>query len=267
MTVLKPLNRQQLEELFDKRSLDVLRFFIKKAMIAQPEILVGQIPRGIQVPKEHIEQWIVQAIGGKPVGAGSYPIDIVHGTVGIDVKMLAAKTKNNGELSFSDSGETSLAQKFTDSGENLDDLFKNEKNEEIIEGWKRILYNKLNEVVVVQALEKVYYFFILRSESKIHLCAAEVNLDQISQLKMVKRTESSIFLQGLIDPSFGNAKIYKAKKRLELRLKPRHWYECGYTLDFDLDFEVRARNIRELMEYGTLYDYKKELCKFLMDEE
>lgn len=93
--MLKPLNKAELEELFDERSLEVLRFYIKKAMIAQPEPLIGQNPLAIQVPKEHIEQWIVQSIGGKPVGAGSYPVDIVHGNYGIDVKMLAAKTNNN----------------------------------------------------------------------------------------------------------------------------------------------------------------------------
>lgn len=264
--VLKPLTRSELEDMFDERSLEVLRFYIKKAMIAQPEILVGQSPLGIQVPKEHIEQWIVQAIGGKPVGAGSYAIDIVHGNSGIDVKMLAAKSNKNGELATSDSGETSLAQKFTDSGVDLDNMFKERKYDEIVDGWKDILYKKLNRVRAEQSLDKLYYFFILRAENKFHLCATSVDVNKITDLKMLRATDSSVFIDGLIDERFGNSKIYKAKKRLELRLKPKYWHECNYTLDFDLDFVVPARNIRQLLEDGKLTEYKKELCEFLMND-
>ncbi|MGL5712784.1 MAG: hypothetical protein ACRCX2_07175 [Paraclostridium sp.] len=264
--ILNPLTKAQLEELFDTRSLEVLRFYIKKAMIAQPEILVGQAPLGVQVPKEHIEQWIVQAIGGKPVGAGSYAIDIVHEDSGIDVKMLAAKSTKNGELANSDSGETSLAQKFTDSGADLDTLFKEKKFDEIVDGWKDILSKKLNRVCTEQSLNKIYYFFILRSESKFHLCATQVNISEIENLSVLRGTDSSVFVDGLIDERFGNGKIYKAKKRLELRLKPKYWYECKYTLDFDLDFIVPARNIRQLLEDGNLAEYKKELCDFLMND-
>ena len=264
--ILNPLTKAQLEELFDTRSLEVLRFYIKKAMIAQPEILVGQTPLSVQVPKEHIEQWIVQAIGGKPVGAGSYAIDIVHENSGIDVKMLAAKSNKNGELATSDSGETSLAQKFTDSGVDLDIMFKEKKYAEIVDGWKDILYKKLSRVCAEQSLDKIYYFFILRAENKFHLCAAQVDISQIENLSVLRGTDSSVFVDGLIDERFGNGKIYKAKKRLELRLKPKYWYECKYTLDFDLDFVVPARNIRQLLEDGKLAEYKKELCEFLMNE-
>lgn len=264
--ILTPLTKFQLEELFDTRSLEVLRFYIKKAMIAQPEILVGQAPLGIQVPKEHIEQWIVQAIGGKPVGAGNYAIDIVHEDSGIDVKMLAAKSTKYGELATSDSGETSLAQKFTDSGVDLDILFKERKYTEIVDGWKDILYKKLSRVCIEQSLDKIYYFFILRAENKFHLCATQVDISQIENLSVLRGTDSSVFVDGLIDERFGNGKIYKAKKRLELRLKPKYWYECKYTLDFDLDFVVPARNIRQLLEDGNLAEYKKELCDFLMND-
>lgn len=262
--MLKALSRSELEELFDERSLEVLRFYIKKAMLAQPEPLVGQDPLAIQVPKEHIEQWIVQAIGGKPVGAGSYPVDIVHGTCGIDVKMLAAKTNNKGELTAGDSGETSLAQNFKDSGAGLDGLFKEEKYNEIVDGWKEILHNKLDNVCEEQHLDKIYYFFILRAKNKIHLCATSVDLSKIDTLEVLKGTDSSVFITGLIDSSFGYGKIYKAKKRLELRLKPKYWYDNNCTLDFDLDFSVPAKNIRQLLEDGNLSEYKKELCDFLM---
>ncbi|MGG5461192.1 hypothetical protein [Clostridium sp. B9] len=264
--ILKPVRKSELMEIFDETSLDVLRFYIKKAMLSQPEILIGQDPLSVQVPKEHIEQWIVQAIGGKPVGAGSYPVDIIHGKYGIDVKMLAAKTTKNGELANSDSGETSLAQKFTESGVALDEMFKERKYGDIVDGWKDILFNKLNRVCKEQSLEKIYYFFILRSEKNFHLCATSVDINEINNMDVLRGTDSSVFVSGLIDERFGNGKIYKAKKRLELRLKPKYWYEAGYTLDFDLDFIIPAKNIRNLIKEGSLEEYSRELYKFLINE-
>ncbi|EGS9998644.1 hypothetical protein ACV3R4_06090 [Clostridium perfringens] len=264
--ILTPVSKDELMEIFDETSLEVLRFYIKKAMISQPEILIGQDPLSVQVPKEHIEQWIVQAIGGRPVGAGSYPVDIIHGKYGIDVKMLAAKTTKNGELANSDSGETSLAQKFTESGVDLDEMFKNRRYNDIVDGWKDILFNKLNRVCQEQSLEKIYYFFILRAERNFHLCATSVNINEIKNMAVLRGTDSSVFVSGLIDERFGNGKIYKAKKRLELRLKPKYWYEAGYTLNFDLDFIISAKNIRELVEKGDLKKYYEELFKLLTNE-
>ncbi|MGU8654156.1 hypothetical protein ACV3RG_10480 [Clostridium perfringens] len=262
--ILTPLTKNELMEIFDETSLEVIRFYIRKAMISQPEILVGQAPLLVQVPKEHIEQWIVQAIGGKAVGAGSYPVDIILNDCGIDVKMLAAKTTRNGELANSDSGETSLAQKFTESGVNLDTMFKERKFDEIVDGWKDILFKKLDKVCQEQSLKKIYYFFILRSEKAFHLCATSVDINEIKNMSVLKGTESSVFVNGLIDERFGNGKIYKAKKRLELRLKPKYWFESKYTLNFDLDFIVPAKNIRNLINEGSLNDYANELCEFLI---
>ncbi|GIM33922.1 hypothetical protein [Paraclostridium bifermentans] len=264
--MLTPLKKSELEKFFDEESLKVLRFFIKKALISQPEPLIDQDPLPIQVPKEHIEQWIVQAIGGKSVGAGSYPVDIVHGTCGIDVKMLSAKTNAKGNLTSGDSGETSLAQNFKDSGASLDSLFKEKKYDQIVDGWKCILHNKLDNVCIEQNLNQIYYFFILRAQTKIHLCATSVDLSKIDNLKVLKGTDTNVFIDGLIDSSFGNGRIYKSKKRLELRLKPKHWYENNCTLDFDLDFNPPSIDIRQLLADGTLSDHEKDLCDFLLSD-
>ena len=77
--VLTPLTKKQLEEIFDDAALEVIDYFLEKTILLQPEILDGQDELPIQIPKEHIEQWFVQAIHAKPVGAGSYPVDIILG--------------------------------------------------------------------------------------------------------------------------------------------------------------------------------------------
>ena len=65
--MLTPLTKNELLQIFDKIALNVLELCMKKLLISQPERLVGQHPLPIQVPKEHIEQWVVQAIGATPV--------------------------------------------------------------------------------------------------------------------------------------------------------------------------------------------------------
>lgn len=264
--ILEPMTKQDLEDIFDKTALEVIEFYIQKASIAQPELLQGQQPKALQVPKEHIEQWILQAIGGIPVGAGSYPVDIVKDDIGIDVKMLSAKCNKDGNLSDADSGETSLAQKFRDTGVGLDALFANKQYVTIVDGWKNILESKLVGVMQEQTLSKIYYIFILRGESKIYLCATKVNVSEIQSLSYDKATDSSVFVGNLIDSNFGYGKIYKAKKRLELRLKPKHWVENGYTIDFNINIKLQAKNIRNLIEINEISNYKKELYSQLVGE-
>ena len=47
-------------------------------------------PNYKEIPKEHIEQWFVQALNAQSVGAGSYPVDILMpNQYGADVKMLS----------------------------------------------------------------------------------------------------------------------------------------------------------------------------------
>ena len=64
----------------------------------------------------------------------------------------------------------------------------------------------------------------------------EVQVDMIghTQADLEKTANSkkveSIFINGFIDSTLGNAKIYKAKKRLELRLKPLAWFEQGLCI-------------------------------------
>ncbi|MDY7061495.1 MAG: hypothetical protein SO136_01075 [Sarcina ventriculi] len=269
--ILQPLNKKELSLIFDDTSLAVLEFCMRKALIAQPERLLNQPPLPIQVPKEHIEQWVVQAIGAIPVGAGSYPVDIIKPKdFGADIKMLSCKLNVNGTLSDTTSGETSLAQKFSGAGVDLDSAFAKGEFNEIVDDWKSILLNKFNRVYLEQSIDKILYIFILRGGNKFYLCACKVNTDNISHMcpSLNTSTHISVYIDKFIDDNFGNAKIYKSKKRLELRLKPKYWVENGYTIEFDFsNYIPPIKNLRQMVENKTIDNYLKNIMGYVLDDK
>lgn len=260
--ILEPLTKLELKNIFDKTAIETLNFFIKKSLFAQPERIPGQPPLPIQIPKEHIEQWVVQAIDASPVGAGSYAVDVVkEGQFGADVKMLSCKTDGLGTLKDSDSGETSLAQNFKDTGIGLDELFANRDYNRILDGWKNILFKKLDKVIREQGVSQIYYIFILRADTSFHLCGMKVNIDQLDEMTYGKATQSSLFVDNFIDPDYGKVKIYKAKKRMELRLRPKYWVDHNLTLDFNLHSITDEIRVRDLIEGDKLKEYQESLLK------
>ena len=236
MNILRPLTKEELQYFFSEHSLKVIQYFMNTSLFAQPEVYQDKKSLPIQIPKEHLEQWFVQALQVEAVGAGSYPIDILKPNEwGADVKMLSCKLLQNGSLGRSQSGETSLAQKFKLTGTNLDEAFKKKEFNLIINGWIDILYQKLNAVKKEKDIDKLYYFFFLRgTEKESYICAFEINTDAINNtvitLKENVKAKESIYLNGLIDEKYGTGKIYKAKKRLELRLKPKNLYDDGFLV-------------------------------------
>lgn len=56
MFVLRPISKIELLELLDPKAQEVIQYFIKKSLFAEPEPLPEQEARAVQVPKEHIEQ-------------------------------------------------------------------------------------------------------------------------------------------------------------------------------------------------------------------
>ena len=237
--VLRPLEKVELEKFFNTHALKVIRYFINKSLFSQPEKLINQdkdLP--IQIPKEHIEQWLVHALWVKWVGSWSYPIDVFnpHENWGADIKMLSAKVDRAGKLITGDSGETSLAQKFREAWAGLDELFNEWKYQQVKDEWLWIYQRKLEEVISAHNLEHIYYFILIRGGNSFYFVGMEVQVDMIghTQADLEKTANSkkveSIFINGFIDSTLGNAKIYKAKKRLELRLKPLAWFEQGLCI-------------------------------------
>jgi hypothetical protein len=261
--VINPLKIEELNSLFDATSIKVINYFLKKSIFSQPEKLPNQEDLPIHIPKEHLEQWICQAIGATPVGAGSYAIDVISNdrTWGADIKMLSCKVDGNGNLGNNDSGETSLAQKFDDNnfGENntLDNLFSNRQFDHIWNNWKDILKSKYRKVEVDYGITTIYYILILRAGLKFHLCGLSVNLSTLenTNVNFDRSTRDSIWINNFIDNNLGHVKIYKAKKRLELRLKPKFWHENNLVLSFNTDFKQQEVSIRDLHENDLINNH------------
>ena len=131
--VLEPLVHKDLLKIFDTKSMDIIKYFIFKALLSQPELLIGRKILPIHVPKEHIEQWLTQALTLRSIGAGSYPIDVYKSDYswGADIKMLSISINSDGTVAPGESGETSLGQKFTGIGKELDSMFSNKQYEKI----------------------------------------------------------------------------------------------------------------------------------------
>jgi len=255
------MTQSELREIFDEKAVEILEFQLEKSIIAQPETKRFQENYRLQITKEYLEQWCVQAIDADPVGAGSYPVDIVGETGsikwGADVKAMSCKINKYGELANSDSGETSLAQKFKDTGAGLDQLFKNKEYEAIRDGWLDIVKRKNEGVMEELELDKIYYFFFLRGSDKFYLCGLEVNIKNLGEVTVDhgRSTSSSVFLDNYLESQYGYTKIYKAKKRLELRLKPKQWADDGLCIELDIPKALKAMDLREI----DLEDYKKHL--------
>ena len=271
MNILRPLQKEELYNFFSEHSLKVIQYFMNTSLFAQPEVYKDKESLPIQIPKEHLEQWFVQALQVEAVGAGSYPIDILKPNEwGADVKMLSCKVDKNSNLTNGDSGETSLAQKFKGTGISLDDMFKQEQYQEIIDGWTSIWRDKLIDVKSEKSIDRVYYFFFLRgSQKESYICAFEVDIENINTNIITQRDtnsqiKQSVFLNGVIDERYGNSKIYKSKKRLELRLRPKNLLNDGFLITIPTEIPSKE-DIYQLVQDKEKFDkyIKNKLTKFL----
>lgn len=249
--VMNPMTKEELLDIMDENANDIMKYFIKKSLFSQPEILPEQSSRAAQIPKEHIEQWFVQALGANPSGAGSYPVDIYDANKGwaADIKMLNATVLPNGKLANVDSGEASLGQKFKGVGVDLDSLFNTGRFEEIRELWLDIIREKERKVLEeISGITHIKYLFILRAENSFYLVGCNLDGNQLSDTSVDtdRTTGTSVFLRGMIDPALGNTKIYKSKKRLELRLRPKEWIDRGLFIEFKTDFSPYKADLSQI---------------------
>lgn len=257
--VLKFLSKKDIEKFIDKDAYSVIEYLLRKVAFSQPEVKDEQNLSGIQITKEFLEDWIAQACDLTKIGAGNYPIDVYEpNKYGVDVKFLTAKIKNDGSFSNSYSNETSLGQNFKDGGSGLDQLFKSKDYDNILKAWVKILNAKVAVPIKDLKLKKIYYFIFVRAGNKISLAIAEVDTKNISNLTTNRSTDTSVFVQDFIDDKYGNVKIYKSKKRMELRVFPKQLEEDNRLITWDFEnFYPDSISLRNVVEENKIVEHAK----------
>lgn len=252
--VINPLNKEELLAFLDDKAKGIIKYFIVKSLFSQPEPKIGQRLLPIQIPKEHIEQWFTQALDVKPVGAGSFPVDIYNEREhwGADIKMLNIKVDPLGNVVNGDSGEASLGQNFSDDDINLDTLFHSRNFDEIKDKWIMLFGLKYEAMKLHYPLvEKIFYFFILRPGvqdigTDFYFTGAVLDFNKLPSVivDQERTTLKSVFLKNFIAPGYGNTKIYKSKKRLELRINAKNWIENDLSVRIKTSFNSQNIDLR-----------------------
>lgn len=153
-------------------------------------------------------EWMIHKSiqNSKMVGNGSKSVDIkVSDKIMIDVSVLT--------LNKNITNEKSIMQNFKDSN-NLDTLFNSKDGKSIVNIFRKKFQDKY------KGMKEIYYMIFICSGKSIYLTCLKLNLDCISNMEFggFTKTSKNITIENMISQKMGNVKLYKSKKRLELRL-------------------------------------------------
>jgi hypothetical protein len=177
----------------------------------------AETKRSIYIEDEFSEWFTEKATGGRQIGKGHTAMDVeTSAKDGIDAFCVIMKADGSG------SNEKSLIQKFIKSGADLDTLFRDHKYIDIVGMTMKNYFDKVQDVRHRFSLRDLYYLGFISTTTNVFLVNFKINAEFIANvgLKYVTDSGTSIFLRNFIAERYGNVKLYKSKKRVELRLKP-----------------------------------------------
>jgi len=202
----------------------ILKEYVKKDLDGNKEYFDDlNITYRISDPKKG--EWILnKAIkDGKLVGNGNKNIDIIiNDKIWIDVSVL---TLNN-----NCTNEKSIMQNFSNSND-LDVLFNTNAGEEAVEIFRNKFIEKCSFKDNIK--KDIYYMIFICKNKNVYITCLKLNPENISNMKFsgFTKTCKNISIENFIDTQIGNVKLYKSKKRLELRLcKDIINHECSTKL-------------------------------------
>ena len=103
-------------------------------------------------------------------------------------------------------------------------------------------------------------FSLYKPDNRLLIFLLKINYEKLDNISKEKISEKSVWIKNFIDPKIGNAKIYKSKKRLELRLKPKEFIKNKSFLNFKIENKVNTKNLREI------FINKNKKNKYLLKE-
>lgn len=209
--VLEPYNIQDIG-INEKKLVD----FITKGYLTpiRIEYIKSSKTKNIKLDDVFMEYILSKCIDcGEHVGAGNCPIDVYapEKKLGLDVACLCL----NGKIT----NEKSLTQNFNASAHELEELFKQNRCEEAIHLYRKIWHQKLCEAQKKFNVRELLYLCFISTDQTIYMSAFKINVKAVINIKSTGFTnqEKSIKIENIIDDKYGSTKLYKNKKRMELR--------------------------------------------------
>jgi hypothetical protein len=173
--------------------------------------------RSPYIEDEFSEWWTAKASRGIEIGKGSGGMDVKTG-VGEGIDAMCVVMNSNG------SNEKSLMQNFSEAGANLDTLFIEGKDSDALELFTKGYSEKIMNIKETAGLTDLYILAFVSTMSDIYLVCLKLNPDLISDVRsggFVGNQGKNIIAKNFINPELGDVKLYKSKKRLELRFKKK----------------------------------------------
>lgn len=163
-------------------------------------------------------EWILNKSikDGKLVGNGNTNVDIsINDKTGIDVSVLTL----NGNCT----NEKSIMQNFSNSND-LDSLFNTNAGEKAVEIFRNKFIEKCSfkgkKQKEIKEIKDIYYMIFVCKNKNIYISCLKLYPENIPNMAFSGFTKQNknITIDNFIDEKIGNVKLYKSKKRLELRL-------------------------------------------------
>ncbi len=189
--------------------IDILKEHVKKDVENNKEFF-DDVKLPYRISDSGKAEWIVKKSinNSKLIANGNNPFDVsVDNEIFIDVAILT--------LNGSCTNEKSIIQNFKTTFD-LDQLFKECKGDIILDIFKEKLSNKYSN----NTYKNLYYILFICCRNKIYLSCFKITRDNIKNMTVNRFSDQniSIFVNNFIDEKYGNVKIYRSKKRLELKL-------------------------------------------------
>jgi hypothetical protein len=196
-------------------NINILREFVKNDVKNNKDYF-DELQMTYRISDAKKAEWMLSKsiLNSKLVGNGNKNVDIiVRNKIGIDVSVLTLNKRFT--------NEKSVIQNFTNSN-TLDLLFNNKDATHAVDIFKKQFTEKFSYISsnFSNNIINIYYVLFICKYKHIYLTCLKLNLDRIQYMKYDCLTKKckNIFINNFINRKFGNVRLYKSKKRLELRL-------------------------------------------------
>ena len=130
------------------------------------------------------------------------------------------------------------------------------------QNFAEALVKKNNIPISDYKLDHIYYFIFIRGGDAINLAIARVNKEIIPNIKISKFTDTSAFISGYINDRYGNVRIYKSKKRIELRCNSKNLNNDGLLIKWDFSKNLKNQKPIKLRKIvGNKVNFKKYILQ------